>query len=81
MKKTVSALAVAAMFALPNAAIALDSSFDAMSQSGSHKFYVWCTGKDDYTATQSGDNAKAAQAAVAAKAGSKCWHVWQGLDN
>ena len=81
MKKTVSALAVAAMFALPNAAIALDSSFDAMSQSCSHKFYVWCTGKDDYTATQSGDNAKAAQAAVAAKAGSKCWPVWQGLDN
>ena len=81
MKKTVSALAVAAMFALPNAAIALDSSFDAMSQSGSHKFYVWCTGKDDYTATQSGDNAKAAQAAVAAKAGSKCWPVLQGLDN
>ena len=81
MKKTVSALAVAAMFALPNAAIALDSSFDAMSQSGSHKFYVWCTGKDDYTATQSGDNAKAAQAAVAAKACSKCWPVWQGLDN
>ena len=49
MKKTVSALAVAAMFALPNAAVALNSSFDAMSQSGNHKFYVWCTGKDDYT--------------------------------
>jgi len=52
-----------------------------MSQSGNHKFYVWCTGKDDYTATQAGDNAKAAQAAVASKAGSKCWPVWQGLEN
>ena len=77
MKKTVSALAVAAMFALPNAAVALNSSFDAMSQSGNHKFYVWCTGKADYTATQAGDNAKAAQAAVASKAGSKCWPVWR----
>jgi len=81
MKKTVSAIAVAAMFALPNAALALDSSFDAMSKAGNHKFYVWCTGKDDYTATQAGDNAKAAQAAVASKAGSKCWPVWQGMEN
>ena len=81
MKKTVTALVAAAIFALPNAAVALNSSFDAMSQSGNHKFYVWCTGKDDYTATQAGDNAKAAQAAVASKAGSKCWPVWQGLEN
>lgn len=81
MKKTLSALALAAAFAMPNAAVALDSSFDAMSQSGNHQFYVWCTGKDDYSAAQQGDNAKAAQAALAAKAGSKCWPVWQGLNN
>ncbi len=81
MKKTVSALVLAAAFAMPNAAVALDSGFDAMSQSGSHQFYVWCTGKDDYTAAQQGDNAKAAQAALAKKAGSKCWPVWQGLNN
>lgn len=81
MKKTVSALIVAAAFAMPNAAVALDSSFDAMSQSGNHQFYVWCTGKADYSAAQQGDNAKAAQAALAAKAGSKCWPVWQGLNN
>lgn len=81
MKKTLSALALAAAFAIPNAAVALDSSFDAMSQSGNHQFYVWCTGKDDYSAAQQGDNAKAAQAALAAKAGSKCWPVWQGLNN
>ena len=48
MKKTVSTLAVIAMFSLPQAAVALDSGFDAMSQSGNHQFYVWCTGKDDY---------------------------------
>ena len=81
MKKTLSALALAAAFAIPNAAVALDSSFDAMSQSGNHQFYVWFTGKDDYSAAQQGDNAKAAQAALAAKAGSKCWPVWQGLNN
>ena len=81
MKKTVSALILAAAFAMPNAAVALDSSFDAMSQSGNHQFYVWCTGKADYSAAQQGDNAKAAQAALAAKAGSKCWPVWQGLNN
>ena len=81
MKKTVSALIVAAAFAMPNAAVAMDSSFDAMSQSGNHQFYVWCTGKADYSAAQQGDNAKTAQAALAKKAGSKCWPVWQGLNN
>ena len=81
MKKTLSALALAAAFAMPNAAVALDSSFDAMSQSGNHQFYGWCTGKADYSAAQQGDNAKAAQAALAAKAGSKCWPVGQGLNN
>ncbi len=81
MKKTLSALVLAAAFALPSTAIAMDSSFDAMSQAGSHKFYVWCTGKADYSASQNGDTAKAAQAALAKKAGRKCWPVWQGLDN
>ena len=81
MNLCLSALALAAAFAMPNAAVALDSSFDAMSQSGNHQFYVWCTGKADYSAAQQGDNAKAAQAALAAKAGSKCWPVWQGLNN
>ena len=44
MKKMISAMAVAAMFALPTSALALDSGFDAMAKSGSHQFYVWCTG-------------------------------------
>ena len=81
MKKFASALIVAAAFALPTGALALDSSFDAMSQAGNHKFYVWCTGKNDYTANESGDNAKAAQAALARKAGRNCWPVWQGKEN
>ena len=81
MKKTVSTMALIAMFSLPQAVVALDSGFDAMSQSGNHQFYVWCTGKDDYTASQSGDNAKAAQLALAAKSGKNCWPVWQGLEN
>ena len=81
MKKMISTLAVAAMFALPTSALALDSNFDAMAQSGSHQFYVWCTGKADYSAAENGANAKEAQAALAAKAGSNCWPVWQGLDD
>ena len=81
MKKMISAMAVAAMFALPTSALALDSGFDAMAKSGSHQFYVWCTGKADYTAAQHGDNAKAAQLALSAKAGGNCWPVWQGLND
>jgi hypothetical protein len=78
--KTVSMVAVLAAMSLPSATFAMDSSFEAMSQSGNHQFYVWCTGKDDYSATESGANAKEAQAALAAKAGENCWPVWQGLD-
>ena len=81
MKKLTTALIVAFAFAMPTGALALDSSFDAMSQSGNHKFYVWCTGKNDYTDNQSGGNAKEAQAALASKAGKNCWPVWQGLEN
>lgn len=79
-----STFAIAVSFvsglAVASPAMALDSSFEAMSQSGNHKFYVWCTGKDDYTENATGANAKEAQAALAAKAGKNCWPVWQGLD-
>ena len=77
--KSAAVLAVIAGMSAPSA-FALDSSFEAMSQSGNHKFYVWCTGKDDYTTSQNGADAKEAQAAIAAKAGNNCWPVWQGLD-
>ena len=78
--KSCTALVVAAVIGVPNVSFALDSSFEAMSRSGDHKFYVWCTGKDDYTTSQSGANAQEAQAAVASKAGNNCWPVWQGVD-
>lgn len=78
--KLSAAFGVAVLMSAPTASFALDSSFEAMSQSGNHKFYVWCTGKDDYSASESGANAEEAQAAVAKKAGNNCWPVWQGLD-
>ncbi len=81
MKKLATALIVSAAFSLPTSALALDSGFDAMSKSGKHKFYVWCTGKNDYTKSQSGKTAKAAQRSLASKVGSRCWPVWQGLQN
>ncbi len=81
MTKLILTLALVATFAMPNAALALDSSFAALSQSGTHQFYVWCTGKDDYKASQKSSDAKKAQLALAKKAGNECWPVWQGLVN
>lgn len=60
---------------------ALDSNFGAQAKAGAHEFYVWCTGKADYNATQQGDNARVAQETLAKKAGGRCWPVWQGLQN
>lgn len=81
MKKTIGILGLAAgAMMLSSAALALDSSFDAMSKAGEHKFYVWCTGGPDREASQQGSNAKEAQAALAASAGNNCWPVWQGLE-
>ncbi len=57
---------------------ALDSSFEGMSRTGEHHFYVWCTGKADYEATSTGRDARDAQAKLAARAGNRCWPVWQG---
>lgn len=69
------------LFAMSSPALAakgLDSSFTAMSKSGTHQFYVWCTGKGDSVKTANGSSAKAAQAALARKVGGRCWPVWQG---
>lgn len=76
-----AALAAVVSMAVAPAAMAasVDSSWDAMSKSGNHQFYVWCTGKADSTATEQGSNAKDAQAKLAAKVGNTCWPVWQGL--
>ncbi len=81
MKKQLLTFTIALGLIAPvSSAFALNSNFDAMAEAGSHKFYVWCTGKDDYEASQEGTNAKEAQAALAAKAGKKCWPVWQGKE-
>ncbi|MBA4211247.1 MAG: hypothetical protein KF895_13030 [Parvibaculum sp.] len=81
MKKTIGILGlVAGAMMLSSGAQALDSSFDAMSKAGNHKFYVWCTGGADSETTQQGANAKEAQAAAASAAGNNCWPVWQGLE-
>ena len=83
MKKTIAILGMAAGIAMIGAtpSFALDSSFDALSKSGTHKFYVWCTGKADSEQSAQGANAKEAQAALASKVGDTCWPVWQGLES
>jgi hypothetical protein len=49
---------------------------------GTHKFYVWCSGINDYLATAESSNAEDAQMKLynAAKAAGRpaCWPVWQG---
>lgn len=62
-------------------AFALDSSFEAMSKSGTHQFYVWCTGGADSQKTQDGANMEEAMAAVQGTLGGNCKAVWQGLVN
>ncbi len=61
---------------------ALDSSQEARVQAGDHQFYVWCTGADDFSMTQAGETAEAAQKAAYEKlksdGKSTCWPVWQG---
>lgn len=62
-------------------AFALDSSFEAMSKSGTHQFYVWCTGGADSEATQDGATADEAMASLQGTLGNNCKAVWQGLVN
>jgi len=49
---------------------------------GKHRFYVWCAGGTDYSATAAGQNAEDAQMklydATKAHGRSACWPVWQG---
>ncbi len=74
-----AAMAVGIFVSVPSSH-ALDSSFDAMSQSGTHQFYVWCTGRADRDAQRAtGKNASDAQAKLARRVGARCWPIWQGL--
>ncbi len=70
----------AAMLLVAGSAAALDSSVEGMEMSGTHQFYVWCTGADDYEATADGSDWKDAQANLyGSLSGNNCWPVWQGL--
>ncbi len=80
MKKYLSLGILLIAFSSPALAVkGLDSSFTAMSKSGTHQFYVWCTGQRDSVQTANGTTAKVAQLALARKVGGRCWPVWQGL--
>jgi len=72
-------LVAGATMMIAGPALALDSSFDAMSKAGKHQFYVQCNGGKSKVETADGANAKEAQAKIAATAGNTCWPVWQGL--
>lgn len=87
MSKTMTALlglaAGAGMLFAASTASALDSSVEAMAQGGTHQFYVWCTGADDYEATSDGSNWRDAQLSLwhqlEGQGRNNCWPVWQGL--
>ncbi len=81
MKKMIAGAAALAL--LGSASMALDSSREVYFQSGTHQFYVWCTGgAAGETATSDGATAEEAQKKLydQLKAGGKtsCWPVWQG---
>jgi len=87
MSKTMTGLlglvAGAGMLMAAGTAIALDSSVEAMDMGGTHQFYVWCTGADDYEATHDGSSWRDAQESLwgqlQSEGRSTCWPVWQGL--
>jgi len=87
MSKTKTGLvglaAGAVLMAAGGAAFALDSSVEAMDMSGTHQFYVWCTGADDFEGSADGSNWRDAQTNLyndlQGQGRSTCWPVWQGL--
>lgn len=84
-KRVVAAAVGGVLFAAAGVAaagnFASDRQVDFFAQ-GTHQFYVWCSGTNDYVATADGSNAEDAQQKLymAAKAAGKsaCWPVWQG---
>lgn len=70
--------------ALLTAGVALaevNSAREVYMTSGTHQFYVWCTGGvPNYTTTAQGANAPEAQmkAYEESKSKGKCWPLWQG---
>lgn len=80
MKRFAIGAAAAALLASAGVAVALDSSMEAKAQSGTHQFYLWCTGgAEGKSVTADGANAEEAQLkAWEASDKSKCWPIWQG---
>jgi len=79
LKTGLMGLAAGAVMLFAGSASALDSSVEGMEMSGTHQFYVWCTGADDYETTADGSDWKDAQANLyATMSGGTCWPVWQG---
>ena len=76
--------AVVGSIAVVAAGVAVADNYASTKQTdffapGKHQFYVWCSGGNDYTATQKGKSAEDAQMRLynTVKA-SACWPVWQG---
>ena len=80
LKTGLMGLAAGTVMLFAGSASALDSSVEGMEMSGTHQFYVWCTGADDYEATSDGSDWKDAQTNLYnTMAGGTCWPLWQGL--
>lgn len=84
LKGWIAGSGVALLAMTGTALAALDFSQEARGKSGTHQFYVWCTGEADSTAKQEGANADAAQKAayekLKAEGKDNCWPIWQGLE-
>jgi hypothetical protein len=87
MNRKLAVLAGAALMSLslvPAQAAGLNADVAAMASSGTHQFYVYCSGgiENDYTVKIDGSSMKDAQAKAyaqaKAKSGTKCWPIWQG---
>jgi hypothetical protein len=85
IRKFAAGLALAAAIVSgPALAAGLNPEVAAMNTSGTHQFYVYCSGgiENDYTVKVDGSSMKDAQskayAQAKAKSGTKCWPVWQG---
>jgi hypothetical protein len=85
LRRALAAALCGVLFAAAGVAVAgnfsSDRQVDFFAQ-GTHQFYVWCSGTNDYVATAEGNNAEEAQMKLynAAKSAGKaaCWPVWQG---
>ena len=85
VRRALAAALCGVLFAAAGVAVAGNFSSDRQVDffaKGTHQFYVWCSGTNDYVATAEGNDAEEAQMKLynAAKEAGKptCWPVWQG---